>query len=263
MSTPDRRPERTDLGPVTRAWVRSVGWRSVNLHTHISLANRYVYVEVPKAGCGTMKATLGAVEAARMGPAMVARVQANPHDRLAATPFVKPFQLPADLLEHVLTSPEYSRFTVVREPAARVLSGFIEKIGQGLKQSEPIVTALARQVGTPVLPEEVTLAAFLDVIGAQASRDQDPHWRRQADHIGLDLVPYDAVVHLEDLDASWERLGELTGVDDLQEQYFCRNSTGARSRLGEYFTPTLLDQVAAIYARDYRTLHYLRPDLAA
>ena len=86
-----------------------MGWRSVNLHTHISLVNRYVYVEVPKAGCGTMKATLGGLEAARMGPAMVGRVQENPHDRMAATPFVKPFQLPADLLEHVLTEENLAR----------------------------------------------------------------------------------------------------------------------------------------------------------
>ena len=43
-----------------------MGWKSVNLHTHISLVHRFVYVEVPKAGCGTMKATLGGLEAARL-----------------------------------------------------------------------------------------------------------------------------------------------------------------------------------------------------
>lgn len=263
MSVPDRRPERADLGPVTRSWVKSMGWRSVNLHTHISLVNRYVYVEVPKAGCGTMKATLGGLEAARMGPAMVARVQDNPHDRMAATPFVKPFQLPPDVLEQVLTSADYARFTVVREPAARVLSGFIEKVGQGLKQSVPIVDALRSSSGQAVAPADVTLAQFLDVIGAQDSRDQDPHWRREADHLGLGLVPYDAVIHLEDLDASWGRVAELTGIADLQEQFYCRNSTGARTRMAEYYTADLLDRVADIYARDYETLGYARPGLGA
>lgn len=262
MSVPDRRPDRADLGPVTRAWVKAMGWRSVNLHTHISLVNRYVYVEVPKAGCGTMKATLGGLEAARMGPAMVGRVRENPHDRMAATPFVKPFQLPPDLLEQVLTSSEYRRFTVVREPAARLLSGFIEKIGQGLKQSAPVVAAVAASTGRTVAPADVTLDQFLDVIGAQESRDQDPHWRRQADHIGLGTVPYDAVIHLEDLDASWSRIGELTGIDGLQEQFYCRNSTGARTRLAEYYTPTLLAQVGEIYARDYKSFGYLQPSIA-
>ncbi|MFN8172997.1 MAG: sulfotransferase family 2 domain-containing protein [Candidatus Nanopelagicales bacterium] len=262
MSVPDRRPDRADLGPVTRAWVASMGWRSVNLHTHISLVNRYVYVEVPKAGCGTMKATLGGLEAARMGPAMVGRVQENPHDRMAATPFVKPFQLPADLLEHVLTSADYRRFTVVREPAARVLSGFIEKVGQGLKQSAPIVEAIAASTGRDVAAADVTLAQFLDVVGAQKSRDQDPHWRREADHVGLGIVPYDAVIRLEELDASWARVGELTGITDLQEQFYCRKSTGARTRIAEYYTPALLDQVATIYARDYQSFGYAVPSTA-
>jgi hypothetical protein len=238
-----------------------MGWRSVNMHTHISLVSRYVYVEVPKAGCGTMKATLGGMEAARMNPGMVQRVQDNPHNRLNATPFVKPFQLPPALLEEVFTSPEYRRFTVVREPASRLLSGYIEKIGQGLKQSEPIVAALAT-MGQTVQPADITLDQFLDVISAQDSRDQDPHWRRQADHLGLGIVSYDAVIHLEDLDASWARIGELTSTPGLQEQFFCRNSTGARNRMQDYYTPRLLARVADVYARDYAELGYSLPTLA-
>jgi hypothetical protein len=259
MSVPDRRPERADLGPVTRAYVKAMGWRSVNMHTHISLVNHYAYVEVPKAGCGTMKATLGGMEAARMNPGMVQRVQDQPHNRLNATPFVKPFQLPPDLLEAVLASPDYRRFTVVRDPASRVLSGFIEKVGQGLKQSVPIVAAVRASTGIDVEPADVTLGQFLDVIGAQESRDQDPHWRRQADHLGLGVVPYDAVIHLEDLDASWERIGDLTSTPGLQEQFFCRNSTGARSRMQDFYTPELLARVADIYARDYSELGYPTP----
>ena len=259
MTVPDRRPSRSELGPVTRAWVKAMGWRSVNMHTHISLVNRYAYVEVPKAGCGTMKATLGGMEAARMNPGLVQRVQEAPHNRLNATPFVKPFQLPPDLLEAVLAGPDYRRFTVVRDPASRVLSGFIEKIGQGLKQSQPIVEALAERTGHDIRPEDVTLGQFLDVVSAQDSRDQDPHWRRQADHLGLGLVPYDAVIHLEDLDASWGRIAELTSTPGLQEEFFCRNSTGARNRMGEYYTPELLAQVVEIYARDYDELDYPRP----
>ncbi len=129
-----------------------------------------------------MKATLGGLEAARKGPGLVQRVQEAPHNRINATPFVKPFQLPSDMLEEVLTSSSYSRFTVVRDPASRVLSGYLEKIGQGLKQSEPIVAAL----GIPA--SEITFAQFLDVIAAQDSREQDPHWRRQADHVGWGIV---------------------------------------------------------------------------
>jgi hypothetical protein len=259
VTVPDLRPARGDLGPATRAWVKAMGWRSVNMHTHISLVHGYVYVEVPKAGCGTMKATLGGMEAARMNPGMVQRVQQAPHNRLAATPFVKPFQLPPDLLEEVLTGPGFRRFTVVREPASRLLSAYLEKIGQGLKQSGAVVDALRESTGEEISPEDIALDQFIDVVAAQSSREQDPHWRRQADHIGLGIIPYDAVIHLEELDASWERVADLTSTPDLQEQFFCRTSTGARTRMTEYYTPELLDQVAAVYARDYAELDYPRP----
>lgn len=257
----DRRPALESLGKTTRAYVKSMGWRSVNLHTHISLVNRYVYVEVPKAGCGTMKATLGGMEAARLSPQAVARVQENPHDRSKATPFVKPYQLPADLLEDVFRSRRWTRFTVVREPAARLLSGYLEKIQQGLKQSGPILEALQQRGDAPATAQEITFAQFIDVVAATPSRDQDPHWRRQADHIGLEFIDYDAVIHLEDLDQSWAKVGKLTGIADLQEQFYCRNSTGAGGRVADYYTPELLIAVGKAYAHDYGDLGYEPPRL--
>ena len=260
MTVPDRRPKAADLGPISAAYVRSMGWRSVNMHTHISLVNRYVYVEVPKAGCGTMKATLGGMEAARMGPGMASRVQEFPHDRMRATPFVKPFQLPPDALEDVLTSSAFRRFTVVRHPASRVLSAYLEKIQQGLKQRADIVVAVRESTGREVAAQDITLGEFLDVVATQPSREQDPHWRRQADHIGLGIVDYDAVVHLEELDATWSVIAELTSTPGLQEQYFCRNSTGASSKVADYFTPELLSSVASIYARDFAELGYPQPE---
>jgi hypothetical protein len=206
-----------------------------------------------------MKATLGGMEATRMGPGLADRVQEFPHDRMRATPFIKPFQLPVDELEDVFTSPHYRRFTVVRDPASRVLSAYLEKIGHGLKQSGDIVAALRERDGVEVSPQNVTFAQFLDVVGAQSSRMQDPHWRRQADHIGLGIVEYDAVIHLEQLDASWDRVAELTATPGLQEQFFCRNSTGASKKVGDYFTADLVAAVADTYARDYAELGYSQP----
>ncbi len=221
MTVPDRRPSRSDLGPVTRAYVKSMGWRSVNMHTHISLVNRYVYVEVPKAGCGTMKATLGGLEAARMNPGMVQRVQESPHNRLNATPFVKPFQLPPDLLEEVLTgratggSPSSATRPRACSPATS------RRSARASSSRCPIVEAIRASTGRTVEPDQITLDQFLDVIGAQESRDQDPHWRRQADHLGLGIIDYDAIIHLEDLDASWDTIGALTSIAT------CRSSSSA------------------------------------
>ena len=148
----DRRPARSDLGPTTREYVKSMGWRSVNFHTHISLVHKYVYVEVPKAGCGTMKATLGALEGARLNETHAQRFLDKPHNGLKSGAHVRPYQLPSDLLEEAFAGKDFKRFTVVRNPGTRSLSGYLEKITQGLRQSEEISAARSEAE----LPQAVT-----------------------------------------------------------------------------------------------------------
>lgn len=247
----DRRPARTDLGPTTRAYVKSMGWRSVNFHTHISLVNKYVYVEVPKAGCGTMKATLGALEGARLNETHAQRFLDKPHNGVKSGAHVRPYQLPADLLEQVLTSNDYTRFTVVRNPSSRVLSGYLEKIQQGLRQSEEISQALGGKAAG-----DISFTEFLQVIKDQDSRDQDPHWRRQTDHIGLGMIDYNKIIHLEDLDNSWGKIAALTNTPDLDGQYYCKNSTKATSKVDQYRTPETDALIAEIYQRDFAELGY-------
>ena len=70
---------------------------------------------------------------------------------------------------------------------------------------------------------------------------------------------YDATIHLKTLDASWGRIAELTSTPDLQEQFYCRNSTGAGSKVSDYYTPELLGRVVETYRRDYETLDYPLP----
>ncbi len=247
----DRRPARTDLGPITRAYVKSMGWRSVNFHTHISLVNKYVYVEVPKAGCGTMKATLGALEGARLNEIHAQRFLDKPHNGVKSGAHVRPYQLPSDLLEEVFASKDYHRFTVVRDPGARVLSGYLEKIHQGLRQSEEISQALG---GKPAA--DISFEEFLSVIKNQDSRDQDPHWRRQSDHIGLGIVDYTEIIHLENLNDSWELVAQLTRTPDLDGQYYCKTSTKADSKVDQYRTPESDSLIGEIYQRDFTELNY-------
>ncbi|MFA7323282.1 MAG: sulfotransferase family protein [Candidatus Nanopelagicales bacterium] len=257
----DRRPAPRELGKVTGRYVQAMGWRSVNNHMHISLVNKYVYFEVPKAGCGTMKSTLGGLEAARFNESLVELVQDNPHQRKNATPFIKPYQLPNDQLEDILTSKRIQRFAVVREPAARLLSGWLEKITQGLQQSEPIFAILQEQGRAPQSSKDISFADFIDVVCALPSRQQDPHWRRQTDQIGFDFIKFNALIHLEDLEQSWDLLGQLTGAPGLKEDFFCRKATHAGSHMNEHYTPELLEKVAKAYARDYEAFGYAVPRL--
>ena len=228
-----------------------MGWRSVNFHTHISLVNKYVYVEVPKAGCGTMKATLGALEGARLNEIHAQRFLDKPHNGMKSGAHVRPDQLPSDLLEEVFTGKDYKRFTVVRNPGTRALSGYLEKIMQGLRQSEGITEALGGKTA-----DTVTFEEFLGVIADQSSRDQDPHWRRQSDHIGFGIVNFDSIIHLEDLDQSWDNVAQLTSTPDLDGQFYSKKLTHAGTRTDEYFTPNAVELISQTYSADYLNLNY-------
>ena len=228
-----------------------MGWRSVNFHTHISLVNKYVYVEVPKAGCGTMKATLGALEGARLNETHAQRFLDKPHNGLKSGAHVRPYQLPSDLLEEVFTGKNYKRFTVVRDPGTRALSGYLEKIMQGLRQSEEITEALGGKAA-----DTVTFEEFLKVIAVQPSREQDPHWRRQSDHIGFGIINFDSIIHLENLDQSWDQVAQLTRTPDLDGQFYCKKSTRAGTRTDEYFTTDAIELISQIYSADYLNLNY-------
>jgi hypothetical protein len=122
---------------------------------------------------------------------------------------------------------------------------------QGLRQSEEISAALAGKAADMISFEE-----FLRVIADQPSRDQDPHWRRQSDHIGFGIVNFDSIIHLEDLDASWDQVAQLTSTPDLDGQYYCKKSTRAGSRTGEYFTPEATQLISQIYSSDYQNFGY-------
>jgi hypothetical protein len=163
---------------------------------------------------------------------------------------VRPYQLPSDLLEEVFTSKAYNRFTVVRNPTSRVLSGYLEKIQQGLRQSAEISQALG---GKPA--SDITFTEFLGVIKGQSSRDQDPHWRRQSDHIGLGIIDYNEIIHLENLDNSWDRVAQLTRTPDLDSQYYCKTSTRATSKTNDFRTAETEALISDIYTRDFSDLN--------
>ncbi len=211
--------------------------------------------------CAVDGLSAGQSAPAHFSHALVEQIQDNPHNRKQASPFVKPYQLPPSELEDVLTSRKLQRFAVVREPAARLLSGWLEKITQGLQQSEPIFEILKEQGRAPESPKDISFADFIDVVTALPSRQQDPHWRRQTDQIGFGLIKFNALIHLEDLEQSWDQLGRLTSTPDLKEEFFCRKATNAASHMHEHYTQDLLDKVAKAYADDYEAFGYGLPRL--
>jgi glycosyltransferase involved in cell wall biosynthesis len=125
----------------------------------------------------------------------------------------------------------------------------------------PVYDILVEQGHAPDSPSDISFAQFIEVVTEMPSRDQDPHWRRQTDHIGFGIVKFDDIIRLNELDASWDKVAKLTRTPDLQDQFFCRNSTGASSKITDFYTPELLARVVESYSDDYKEFGFAVPSL--
>jgi hypothetical protein len=130
-----------------------------------------------------------------------------------------------------------------------------------MQQAQPIIDILVEQGHAHETPSDISFAQFIDVVTALSSREQDPHWRRQTDQIGYGIVKFDDVIRLNELDASWDKVAKLTRTPDLQDQFFCRNSTGASSKITDFYTPELLAKVVESYSDDYKAFGFAVPPL--
>ena len=132
-------------------------WYWVNYNINISLKHKYVYFEIPKTGCTTIKRTLINWEMGEFAD----RWQGKTHRNIYETPFVKPFQLEPDSLREALSGPDFFRFTFVRSPYSRLASCYLEKIVKQKVSSGVIYKALGRSFDDENI---LSIQEFLDGI---------------------------------------------------------------------------------------------------
>lgn len=221
-------------------------------HTYISLRNHYVYTAVGKAANSTVKHHLYDLEYA--GTRFKAR---SVHDRQSA-PLLSPFQLPDDLMEEVFTSPRYFRFSVVRNPYARILSCYLDRIVPA--DSAPyrqLVLAMKRTAG-----DAVSFPEFVRTICAQKPFDQNNHWRLQVSEIALSAIRYDFIGRQEsfakDMATIWSKVAPGHPAPDFAAANKAPSITSAEKRLTEFYTPELADMVRTAYREDFEAFGYSR-----
>jgi len=168
-----------------------------------------LYVPVPKAGCTAILKALAEVaglpddELARSRKLEVTRDLAIHDAAVWGESYLLGSRSP-DEVRQILDAPRWLRFTVVREPLARLWSAWVSKI---LVREPRFVAAFGREDWFPPVPGTSydVLRWFRRFVGALPSRDaelHDPHWSRQVDLVGPGDVHYDHVGHLERVDES-------------------------------------------------------------
>lgn len=208
----------------------------------ILVDHNLVFVRVPKAGCSTVIARL----LAEIGE----DVSNNLHSENDLVTYER-----ADFAKRLsgLTQGRAKLFTVVRNPYTRVLSAYSNKISHendGLRYRAEL--GLPHKV-------EVNFEQFVDALTRMNPLALDMHFMPQSLILAQDSVQYDAIFHLEDMQACLDWLdGLLPDSAEKKAAIIAPHATNANARVKSLYTPEIKAKIEAYYADDFALLGYYK-----
>jgi Sulfotransferase family len=231
----------------------------------ISLKHRYVYVENAKAACSTLKSILGEWEfsGCELGEVIPRTFFDNVHVNVIGTPFVKPFQLGEGAFNSLIEDDRFVRFSFVRNPYSRLLSGYMDKILRGAPESVRIL-GLANELGlTGGEAGGLSFLGFLKCIDAMTARGEhiDKHWRSQHLQLHPEAIRYGFIGKVENFDEDMRRLAGLLGFEVPRTRRSFGHETGASSEVAKYYDDESCALLRKLYEQDFVQFGY-DPQLA-
>lgn len=143
------------------------------------------------------------------------------------------------------------RFTVVRNPYARLLSGYFDKIVNS--GESPNVAAAAHKL--PREPKD--FADFVHMVVEQADEDRDIHWSTQAYRLAYEFFDYNFVGSVEELDLEKPALiNRIFGVENKAALSTPKHFTGSSEKVNSAYSPSLARLVFNAYERDFELFGY-------
>ena len=220
--------------------------------THISLQHNYLYVETAKVACSTIKKLLIQAE---YDDKVVLTEKDNIHFR-EFSPLLNARQV--GHFEQFLARKDIFKFCFVRNPYARLLSCYLDKIAKRKAQNYPVMIQLGHG---PFSEKVLSFAEFVNAVIEQPVGYMDPHWRIQYHATFQGGIDYDFIGKFENFEADLRFAISRTGVD-LGRYYSVENdhATGADDRLKQYYTQELLDKVYRKYQIDFEYFGYGKTD---
>lgn len=216
---------------------------------HISLKNKFVYAATAKCGCSTIKKTLIRLE---LEDDTLEFFDPEDIHRREFSPFLTPLQIP-NFSNFIKNGPTF-RFCFSRHPFDRILSAYLDKIVRNKPEKSLIMAQLGKD---PKSTEQISFAAFVDVVVNQPVEKMDPHWRIQYHQTFQDKISYDFMGRVERLKDDLHVVGEKLRVD-IGAYYSeeIRHMTSARDYIDDFFTTEIRRKVAAKYAIDFEYFAY-------
>lgn len=226
--------------------------RELDIGTHISLKNKYVYFQVSKSASSTVKGVLQKWEVDGTGRRVIDVNNRN------YSPHVWPSQLSEEMFVSILSDPEYRKISFVRNPYTRILSCYLHRIvAEPHSTSNKLLMKANSGRGGP----DITFSEFVSVICEQKSYEQESHWRAQSDEIFYDVIGDWAFIgRMEALQIDIDRMQGVIFDGGKNEKNKIGNlspmSTGASEKLKHYYDPETQKKLLRRYERDFTAFGY-------
>ncbi|MBD8876654.1 sulfotransferase family protein [Roseibium polysiphoniae] len=245
-----------------------------NYHFNISIKNQYVFVEVSKAACTTLKSNLSKLEIKdEKLPDHFESVVKRPHRPINESVFVKPYQLGQDNFDRIIRNKDFLKFAFVRDPYSRALSAYLDKFARGkeLNVMRNLRKELAEIRQISVEDEEglLTDVSFSEFCQALALKKEsfpknlfafDQHWRPQAAHLCCSIIKYDFIGKIENFEEDiayvLSKIFPTNITRDIVIEENSPHKTSSSQRVGDYYTTQERHIIEAIYAEDFELFDY-------
>ncbi|WP_226645158.1 sulfotransferase family protein [Microbulbifer variabilis] len=230
--------------------------KDFEISTHISLKNKYVFVQISKAASSNVKSLIQAAEF-HGTPWNVTNVNDKWY-----SPHISPFQISDEFLGEIFEKgSDFKITTFVRNPFSRLLSCYLHRIvAQPESPSNKVLKRLTGGRGG----RDVTFNEFIEIICSQNSVDQEAHWRCQSDDLAVDHIKYDFIGKLENIDHDLGELLSLIYNKEIAHQLIKKvkldmspMKTNSSERLLEYYSDkSTVDCVLNRYEKDFLQFNY-------
>lgn len=227
-----------------------VNFGKLNYITHLDDTRNLVYVETPKVACTSIKKLM---MDQYIGELLELPTTSSVHDR-NTSPLKQISRLTTNEALS-LWSPTHRRFSFVRNPFSRCLSGYLDKI---------VTNEYERKRHLPMLgfaPDcQPSLLEFLKKLQQIPDRDRDVHFTTQSALLMIDVVEYDFIGRFENFKRDFLQLQR--SYYDLEHPYVAyerfgkHHASSANEKVCEFFGEPEAALVREIYRKDFESFGY-------
>lgn len=209
----------------------------------ISLPEKFIYFRIPKAANSTVTASLH-----------FSRTGHKPSNWREMDRIKKSYTPPSRLSRRQTSRvfEQFYKFTIVRDPYSRLVSGYLDKI---VGAEGPYIKMVSRFLG--VSPQnEISLSDFVTFLEHEDNRDSDPHWCQQTDLIFIPVEQLDFIGKFENLDHDLAAILHRLYPENHQPVDWIPHATSASEKVRQLVDETLAARIAKLYQKDFELLGY-------